>query len=125
MTWWHNPELWRERYTYSDISRPTEDTALQNVYTSALVAIGHYRTELDEIERDVDSTYNSIKRNQTYPKSEQQLVTETAMRLKMFPSHVRAVLKDIAFVKHNYQRSQEYNLLGVPCVINKIIPNVA
>ena len=118
--WWQNPDIWKDRYTYSDISRPTEDAALENIHTAALVATGHYRTTLTELERDVDIAFTEYKRKRSgYP--DIHYMTLVAMRLKMPVFQVKAVLRDIEAIKRNYERASEYNIIQLPNVLNRVI----
>lgn len=51
--WWKKPNLWKDRHEVSTIERPTEDTALDNVfYASSTIAID-YKSVLSGIEQRI------------------------------------------------------------------------
>lgn len=118
--WWQNPALWRDPYTYSDISRPTEDSAIQSILTASLIARGAYRIELSNLERDVEDAFNRFKKARSgYP--DIHYIQQTAMRLKMPVFQIRSILSDIAFVKRNHARAEAHNIIVLPHVINRMM----
>lgn len=53
LVWWAEPNKWRERMLVSTTERPTEDTALDNVYYASLMRSNRLKIKLAPHERNI------------------------------------------------------------------------
>jgi len=111
--WWNDTDIWEERFSPSDLSRPCEDKALNNIFMLTMMKAGKYRLVLTELELDIDTVFTRYKRARSgYP--EIHYIQQTAMYLRMPVFQVRSILQDIENVKRNIASYEDFGLDALP-----------
>ncbi len=120
--WWHDPELWYQRpqkddpedeRPVSDLVRPTEVQAIDNIYMLTMMKAGKYRLVLSELELEVDDAMTGFKRARSgYP--EIHYIQQVAMKLRMPQFQVRSILDEIAIIKRNIANYEDIGIDALP-----------
>jgi hypothetical protein len=96
--WWHDTNLWRERYSISSIRRPVEDAAFDNVYAQSREARGGLSRNLNGLERKVYrfelQSFNECPRYFNETERLQWVANKTGMTIHM----VKDILNEVSWV---------------------------
>jgi len=120
--WWNNPDLWYQRpkkddpddqRPASDLNRPTETQAIDNIYMLSMMKNGNYRIVLSELELEVDDAMIGFKRARSgYP--EIHYIRQVAMKLRMPQFQVRSILDEIGTIKRNIANYENIGIDALP-----------
>ncbi len=111
--WWHDPNLWKAHKLPSDLQRPVEDKALDNIYMLSKVEAGEYRLVLSQLELEVDRTFVACKQARS-GYEDKHYIEQTAMRLHMPIFQIRGILDEIDYVKRNIASYEDAGYYDMP-----------